>query len=289
MKCFYHSDADGQCAGFWVAEYAKRMGYDGCELYPINYGTPFPFDEIEKDELVYIVDYSIEPEEMDRLLDITPSVVWIDHHRTALAKYATYTRDIAGLRYDGIAGCLLTYCYVQRLMYEPSRSWSDETLLDSAPEFTKLISDYDVWEFKYGDRTRLFQIAFTAEALDPADTQAWWDILTDVDGMVAAGAQMEKFRNGWAKQYMSLGYEVEFEGYKCFACNLGNCNSMYFDSLTEGHDILIPFVFTGDQWKVSLYSKTVDVSEIAKKFGGGGHKGASGFECAKLPFTRSDT
>jgi uncharacterized protein len=35
-----------------------------------------------------------------------------------------------------------------------------------------------------------------------------------------------------------------------------------------------------------MYSKTVDVSKIAVKYGGGGHKAASGFQCKELPFTR---
>jgi nanoRNase/pAp phosphatase (c-di-AMP/oligoRNAs hydrolase) len=96
---------------------------------------------------------------------------------------------------------------------------------------------------------------------------------------------------------MKLGFETEFEGqstndytyrpYKCFAVNLGHCNSDYFKSLPEGkYDILMPFVFNGEQFIISLYSKTVDVSEIAKKYGGGGHKGAAGFTCYRLPFTR---
>jgi nanoRNase/pAp phosphatase (c-di-AMP/oligoRNAs hydrolase) len=50
----------------------------------------------------------------------------------------------------------------------------------------------------------------------------------------------------------------------------------------------MPFVFDGEQYTVSLYSKTVDVSEIAKKYGGGGHKGAAGFQCKKLPFMKMD-
>ena len=48
----------------------------------------------------------------------------------------------------------------------------------------------------------------------------------------------------------------------------------------------MPFSFDGDKWTVSLYSTSVDVSEIAKKYGGGGHKGASGFHCKELPFMK---
>jgi nanoRNase/pAp phosphatase (c-di-AMP/oligoRNAs hydrolase) len=35
-----------------------------------------------------------------------------------------------------------------------------------------------------------------------------------------------------------------------------------------------------------MYSKVVDVSEIAKRYNGGGHKGASGFQSKELPFKK---
>lgn len=46
------------------------------------------------------------------------------------------------------------------------------------------------------------------------------------------------------------------------------------------HDILVGFTYTGNKWSVSLRSTKpeVDVSIIAKQRGGGGHKGAAGFE-----------
>ena len=103
--------------------------------------------------------------------------------------------------------------------------------------------------------------------------------------LIQQGETMTTFRDGWAKEYMKLGFETEFEGVKCFAVNLGHCNSEYFKSLPDDkYDALMPFVFNGDMYTVSLYSKTVDVSEIAKKYGGGGHKGAAGFQCKQLPF-----
>jgi nanoRNase/pAp phosphatase (c-di-AMP/oligoRNAs hydrolase) len=49
----------------------------------------------------------------------------------------------------------------------------------------------------------------------------------------------------------------------------------------------MPFSFDGDEWIISLYSRNIDVSEIAKKYGGGGHKGAAGFHCKDLPFCKS--
>lgn len=36
MICFYHNDADGKCAGFWVDELAKREADDGLGSYSNN-------------------------------------------------------------------------------------------------------------------------------------------------------------------------------------------------------------------------------------------------------------
>ena len=100
---------------------------------------------------------------------------------------------------------------------------------------------------------------------------------------------MLKYRDGWAKEYLKrFGFEVDFEGLNCFAVNLGNCNSEYFKSLPEGkYDAFMPFAYNGEKWTVSMYSKTHDVSDICKKYGGGGHAQAAGFTCEELPFKKS--
>lgn len=107
-----------KCAGYWVKTLNKLTDNFTDEYIKINYGIEFPFDSIGKNEIVYIVDYSISPEEMDKLLEITSNVIWIDHHKSAIEKYKNYDKDVKGLRYDGIAGCMLTYCYLFFLLME---------------------------------------------------------------------------------------------------------------------------------------------------------------------------
>ena len=71
MKVFYHVDNDGKCAAYWVKHFVNNNdGYE-TEYIKINYGIEFPLEKINVDEIVYIVDYSILPEEMDKLLEIT--------------------------------------------------------------------------------------------------------------------------------------------------------------------------------------------------------------------------
>ena len=68
---------------------------------------------------------------------------------------------------------------------------------------------------------------------------------------------------------------------------LSSC-PMLFSSIwnPEKYDAMLTFGYRKGQWTVSLYSDRddVDVSVIAKNRGGGGHKGASGFQCKELPF-----
>jgi len=293
MKCFYHDDSDGKCAGFWVSlNVGINDGYnDMPEIRPINYRDKFPMETIRPNEQIYIVDYSIAPDEMRGLLGITKNVTWIDHHKTAIEKYQGFEHDIRGIRYDGVAGCMLTYCYIHHMTSrgEGEIKAFDLSMTNDAPLFTKLIADWDVWKFDFGDDTRHFQTAFNAYDFSPS-SKLWDRFFTSPfaeQDLILQGKTMMQFRDGWAKSYMSLGFETVFEGVKCFAVNLGHCNSEYFKSLPEGqYDVLMPFVYDGNQYTVSLYSKTVDVSDIAKKYGGGGHKGASGFQCKELPFRK---
>ena len=298
MKCFYHNDADGKCSGFWVFQCAGMTDIHGhCDFIEMSYEKPLPMDTINPNEQIYIVDYSISPDEMRELLKITMDITWIDHHKTAIEKYDGFEYDIRGLRYDGIAACMLTYCYLNHMTrcgFGDIKPF-DISMTKDAPMFTKLIADWDVWKFDYGDDTRKCITAFNSYDFRPESEE--WDRFfytgfcndpTFETELLEEGAAMIKYRDGWAKSYLErFGFETEFEGLKCFAVNLSNCNSEYFKSLPEGkYDAFMSFAFNGEKWTVSMYSTTHDISGICKKHGGGGHAKAAGFTCVELPFKK---
>lgn len=95
-----------------------------------------------------------------------------------------------------------------------------------------------------------------------------------------------------------LTFLVEFEGLKFLALNSPRFNSLTFaavDVPESGHDALMGFRWDGKTWTVSLYhakhNTGIDLSVIAQKFGGGGHRGACGFQIGNrnypitLPFS----
>ena len=124
------------------------------------------------------------------------------------------------------------------------------------------------------------------------DNEIWYNLLDDgtEKKYIEEGKVIIKYRDSFTKEYCeSKGFETEFEGYKVYAMNIGLAGSDWFKSVDNGsYDILMPFSYNGryNSWSYSMYSKTVDVSNIAKKYGGGGHRGAAGFNLDKLIFDR---
>ncbi len=77
-------------------------------------------------------------------------------------------------------------------------------------------------------------------------------------------------------------FESQFEGLRAICLNLQGGGTNTFKSVYDPlkHDIMMPFQFNGKEWLFSLYTDKpeVDCSVIAKRYGGGGHRGASGFQ-----------
>lgn len=300
MKVFYHIDNDGKCAGFWV----KKLAFTGDdyekEFIPINYNIPFPFERIHKDETVYIVDFSIKPEEMDRLLDITPNVTWIDHHKTAIEAYKDYDKEIRGIRYDGIAGCMLTFCYLDSMTDGGCGEIKPFTadMVNRAPWFTKFIADYDVWTFIYGDDTRAFEKGFILYPHEPTD-EIWeklcacefsYNDISLIKEIIHRGKTIIAYRKSMMTEYCKhRGFEATLDGHKVFAVNMAMMSSDDFivDN-PEDYDMFVGFSFDGTMWNYALraVNDAVDCSDVAKKYGGGGHRGAAGCNAKDFLLTK---
>jgi oligoribonuclease NrnB/cAMP/cGMP phosphodiesterase (DHH superfamily) len=274
MKIFYHNDADGKCAANVIVRALGHTYTDDKDKYiEMDYEREFPFDIIKKDEPVYILDYSIQPDEMARLLGITKDVVWVDHHKTAIAKYDESSIDvdkIDGIRRDGTAGCELTHEYL---------------VGGEVPEAIKYIGDRDTWTWKYKPLTEYFFSGSEIFELHPLSTD--WDILiNEPEEVLKNGRVIMSYKAQHNKTYLNaFGYVAEFEGYLADVINVGQVDSKIFDSLRLKNRLQIMYVSIGYSYKVSLRSESIDVSELALRYGGGGHAGAAGLQVDHIPWT----
>jgi oligoribonuclease NrnB/cAMP/cGMP phosphodiesterase (DHH superfamily) len=281
VKILYHDDMDGRAG----AAIILRASVDA-KCLPMVYARDVPFHEIEKDEHVIIIDFSLQkPGDWQKLLAITEDVVWIDHHQTAIDKSDEIpeVRKLRGIRCSGQAGCLLAWRWVY-----------DE---EEPPLYLKLISDRDVWAWEHGTMTAYFHAG--AGLQDTKPESQWWDYIASSNSehgaamaeTLKAGEVVVKFKQEFYDDLRgAISFQTEIDGHEAIAMNVARTGSEGFGfkdgwkgALPDEWPILMPFYWDGDKWTISLYSKTIDVSEIAKKYGGGGHKGAAGFQAVEMP------
>lgn len=286
MKCFYHnSDLDGHCSGALV-----KIEFPECEMIGINYGDEFPWDSIEKNEIVYMVDFSLEPFVDMIELNKKCHLVWIDHHKTAMDEYVKWFNRgyvINGIRSIEYAACELVYKY----FYLSSDNY--------IPYFIRLLGRYDIWDLEWSKNVLPFQMGMrnydTDPILDKAIKNVWKPLLTEnnnskkafLNKIIKEGKIILSYQNKYNEKYLNAAaFETKFSYYKAIAINKALCNSKVFDTVVKNkYHIFITFYRNKNhKWVVTLYSNTVDVGRLAKEYGGGGHMGAAGFVCDELPF-----
>lgn len=275
MICIHHNDLDGRCA---AAIIAKSFPGGGIFFHETDYKDPAPEDNNIRNMDIIIVDFSYKPEVMDRIIKVAKSVTWIDHHTTA--KDYPY-QDLPGFRDfkdKSMSGCELTWKY-----YFPTQFM---------PDAVRLIGDYDKWalnyqpecfEFYEGMKLKLKEVMFPGSS--------FWEILLKdnywIPQIIEDGKTAILYRDNYCNDLCrSFGYETEIDGHKAYACNQFMFGSKGFGHRFEQYPLCLAYIHDGVKFTVSLYSTQVDVSAIAKKYGGGGHKGAAGFVCDILPWEK---
>jgi len=289
MKCFYHSaDLDG-IASAAIVLLAER-GND-IEMIGIDYGDEFPWNSIEKGEKVYMVDFSLPENDMWNLYEMC-DLIWIDHHKTAIEAVEGDTAcPITGVRQVGKAACELAWEWLWRKI-----GWGE-----TIPLWARLLGRYDVWDNSdkenWFDKILPFQYGIKLYRHSPKTLAEWACSLFNTgtcldecfriirDGTLILAYQEQE--DAKAAKYGAL--EISVDGLTGIAINSQRRNSAALSSVfdPDKHDFMSCFSMRPDRkWTVSFYTTkdSVDVSEMAKRRGGGGHKKAAGFISEEVPF-----
>lgn len=270
---------------------AKLVGWDHGE-------TPLVIPDGE----IYVLDlpldsvfgFKYKPEDVDRNPPQHPAgLVWIDHHQSSIA---THPRRIPGYRIDGVAACRLAWQWFTNRSPDgmggfelPSLDAFKERRV-SEPLAVRLAGEYDIWDKRDPD-AELFQFG-----LDAYPMVDWDELLqdaghtADVHRILNAGrAARSCIEKREADIIRDRSFEFTFEGLSFLCLNTARCNSNTFKSGIKPHHAgLIGFWWNGSYWNVSLYGvphrAEIDLSKIAVKYGGGGHRQACGFRAKTIPW-----
>lgn len=326
VACIYHAiDLDGWMSAAIVKHWFRdrfqikglREQYDSSkdtlDFIGYNYGDPIP--DLSKYDKVIMCDISFPKEEMRKIAE-NYHFIWIDHHISALKDNA-YLIDLAQCEDSNInlkldprfAACELTWKYF----------FPDETM----PELIRLLGRYDcfghkgtdeeqkVLEFQYGARQciRDYNEAYNGLVITKDDVlyssgQYFDNVLNQIH---ANGKAIYKYLCTEAEQAYTNGFEIYFRYspnipehrnlgftdhtiYRFICINKERFNPINFgiDYHKDGYDGCASYFFDGNTYIFSLYNDNgeLDCSNIAKQFGGGGHKGAAGFRITTEQFNK---
>jgi uncharacterized protein len=306
MKVISHSaDADGRLSAFLVAKYYNLTNQEDFIMLDYGDGNTTWLSQINQDEDVVICDFGFEnkSEDMLKLLQITRNIIWIDHHESTINDYGEMEKDIAGVRVNGTAACMLTYIYFYIIGERYPNTIGKrieltqeecEKFYQYAPLLVRLVHDNDVWRYQYGNVTSQFKLGLDSENIISPIDDKWNKLFEDeseVYKLVGVGEHLVKYRDSLGSFACDhYGFEIELCGKKGFALN--NCmgGSPWFVDKIKEYDFVCSFVYIGNgKWEYSFYSdKTDRVScfDIAKSLNpnGGGHKGAAGCTLDKFIF-----
>ena len=319
---YHHNDHDGIVAAGVLYNYMIDkwgFGYEDFQFNMIDYDQELNFDNIDfKRHRVYFLDYSFSNNNnfeqfkllIKRRTDFS-DVYWFDHHVTSLDLIEKIKKTfpgivIPGLRYSDLCASALVYLYyykeyTSRIISQKSEFMSISDIFhndDTIPPALKYIDDYDCWkhiypetnDFHYGLTVSNPKDRIISELLD-------YDTVYKIDNQIViyrintAGKAVQKYLDFENKEYHVNMYGFEYTlpeeagGFRCFCMNRKGNSLMFGDKIKE-YDAVIPFYYINGKWKYSIFTEkdNVDCEEVAKYYGGGGHKKAAGWVIDDLIF-----
>lgn len=262
MKTYilYHNDTDG----FGSAWSAYNYFGDKAIYIPVNYNQPMP--EMEEDSVVYILDFSYSRQELIDLDNKMFEVTVIDHHRTAQEK-------LKGL----------PFCEFDMTQSGAVLTWKHFFPMQPVPRILEYVQDYDLWTFKLAYSEEYNAVI---DSYEPSFDR--WDILYEQieensPDILKQGEAILRFREQVVSRIVKEAKIIDFDGYKAVTANvtypfISKTGNALCKAYPEAQFSLTYFIDGNGNKCYSLRSiGDFDVSEIAKKMKGGGHRNSAGF------------
>jgi len=265
----YHDDLDGFGAAFAYWYWQGRYNTEEALYIPVQYGEAFPClpETVEK---VYVLDFSYSRDITLQKQKKFKIFLTIDHHKIAQKELEGLNQVVFDMKKSG---CMLAWRY-----------FGPDTLNTVDPvtyegRLMKHIQDRDLWQFKLAN-TEEINLALEVE---PRDLEHWSNLC--IENLILKGRAIKAFRDVQIKRAVDsvvlttvdtkMGtFQVPIVN---TSVNISEVGQTLYEKFPEA-PFVIMYHDKGDLRIYSLRSKgDFDVSEFARRYGGGGHKNAAGF------------
>lgn len=288
----YHSPCDDGFAAAWAVR--ERWGSE-VELFPTNYGRNPPQVEGKN---VLIGDFSYKRETIDVMLGYARSIVILDHHKTAegeLEAFRVQESSPGALCADDVDGILRDLAELDRppciALFDMDQSGAMLTWRfchpgKPTPKLIQYVQDRDLWKFEH-EETRAITLWLRSHAYDFVE---WTELAAELEdpqtypAILREAYGIERFYDQKIAEMTREMHWIKIHGSMVPAVN---CSWAFASDVAHALLDMVPCPFAACYYDraegVRTYSlrsrdERADVSEVAKRYGGGGHRNAAGFE-----------
>lgn len=262
IAVIYHEKCLDGFASAWVAwrVYGSSADYIGASPQSL-------VPNISGRDIVYCFDISFSQEEMEQLERDNTRVVHIDHHisnKEIVEGREEYVFDIHH------AACVLVWNY-----FFPD---------NKVPLLLQHVEDGDMWNLVLPHTQEvsilLFMMGFDFEKWSEFSLQL--EDITLKENIYKKAEVLGGYQDFLVERIASRAQDGIFEGHEVKIINSPIFVSEIGHLLCEYSPVTIIWYQSGDEKRVSLRSDgSVDVSVLAEKYGGGGHREAAAFRIEK--------
>ena len=255
----YHSNCSDGTGAAWAAW--KLLG-DRAEYVAASHGESPPD---VRGRRVAILDFSYSNSVIKQMVKDADALVVIDHHKSAMVELHDVNCTIFDMKRSG---AMMSWNF-----FHPGKE---------PPQLIKLIEDRDLWKWEL-PYSKEFSAAFD---MIPWDFEEYDKFLDDsaIDDAKERGAYILAYSKTVISKIVKNASRRKLDGKDVLVVNSSHWMSEIGNNLGPKCDFALIWYWDHEhkQCKVSLraHHDDEDVSEIAKRFGGGGHRKAAGFALA---------
>ena len=252
----YHANCSDGMGAAWSAW--QLLG-DRADYYAASHGDPPPD---VKGRRVAILDFSYSNPVIKQMIKDAEAFVIIDHHKSAMVELHDITSAVFDMNHSG---AMLAWKF-----FHPGKE---------PPQLIKYIEDRDLWKWEL-PYSKEFSAAFD---MVPWDFEEYSKFVDDsaIDDAKERGAYILAYSKSVVSKIVKNASKRKLGGKDVLVVNSPHWMSEIGNSLGPKCDFALIWYWDHEnqQCKVSLraHHDDEDVSEIAKRFGGGGHRKAAGF------------
>ncbi|VVA19613.1 PREDICTED: phosphoesterase [Prunus dulcis] len=305
---YHYPCPDGAFAALAAHLYFSAMSMEELLFFPNTVYSPItpqhlPLHQIDR---LYLLDFVGPPGFVQEISSRVPSVVVLDHHKTAL-ETTRIGENVTGVLDMNRSGATIAFDYFKSKIDGDSGNKNEAVVaqFDRVRRLFEYVEDGDLWRWSLPNSkafsSGLKDLNFQYDVgLNPSLFQQLLSL--DLESLISQGMASLSKKQKLIDEALNQSYEIALGGGA-----FGNCLAVNADSISElrselGHQLAtksrslnlrgigavlyrVPELENDQMLKISLRSvDTEDTTPISQEFGGGGHQSASSFMLGSAEF-----